>query len=385
MKVIAAEGIKYPIILYGGHVETEKFIYQNRHLIGSISFCIFDDCEETECHGIPVCEYSSLSNMADAFILVTASGEGQYFSIKKSLESIGKKEFENFIWSRAYNKKIVVVNANCHGEAIINYLTLSKKFRDEYFVYPLPQIQENLNKSISRALLSNTDVYMHQDIRRCNSVSEDLSDEVIEQCLDKGTLNITIPNLVGMGNWMFPSLRELDKIIETKDGVVYILYRDEILDDAIRNAGGTLSEFAKYWSSFRYDDAMLDKLWNMNKAKLKEREKNWDIKITDFIYSNYKYVPCFVDANHPSKYLMKEIGCQAAKILNLNDICDERYESKMGIPIPILPSVKEYFGLNFMVPTEKKEDYFGRKVDDSSREIEDYVRAYLWWYHNMVI
>lgn len=372
-------------ILYGDRLETEKFLYQNRTLIDRISFCVFDDCDETMCHGIPVLEYSGIDRMADKFVLVTAAEEDRYFDIKKRLESIGKKEFKDFIWSKAYNKKMVVINANCHGGAIISYLALSKKFREEYFVYPLPQIQENYEGSIPETLLINADVYMHQDIRKGNSVSDNLSDEAVEKHLGNGTLNITVPNLVGMGNWMFPALKDLDRVIKTQKEIVYILYRDEILDEAERNTSGRISELVKYWSSFSYDDAILDALWNMNKAKLMGREKSWDIKVSDFIYGNYKSIPCFVDANHPSKYLMKEIGRQIAQILELTDICDERYESGMGLPVPILPSVKEYFGLNFTAPRERMGDYFGKEVEDSSKEIEDYIQAYFWWYHDKII
>lgn len=374
-----------PIVLYGDRLETEKFLYQNRTLIGRVSFCIFDDCDETICHGIPVGEYPGTVQIADKYVLVTAEEEKCYFDIKKKLESTGHEEFKDFIWSKAYNKKIVVVNANCHGEAIISYLTLSKKFREEYFVYPLPQIQENFEGRISPALLLNTNVYMHQDIRKGNSVSDNLSDEAIVECLNREALNITIPNLVGMGNWMFPSLKDLDRVIKTQEEVVYILYRDEILDEAENNISGTVSEIVNYWRNFSYDERVLDELWNINKAKLKGRERNWDIKVSDFIYDNYKSIPCYVDANHPSKYVMKEIGRQVAQILGLTDICDENYESNMGLPIPILPSVRDYFGLNFTVPRERKRDYFGREVEDREKEIEDYVGAYLWWYHDRVI
>ncbi|MCI8899540.1 MAG: hypothetical protein HFH76_02755 [Lachnospiraceae bacterium] len=373
------------VTLYGGRFEAEQFLYQNRRLINSISYCIFDDCEETMCHGIPVYDDSVLKHKMQELILVTVADEKQYINIKKSLESIGKKEFENFIWSKAYNKKIVVVNANCHGDALVSYLMLSERFRAEYFVYPVPQIHENGERSISEVLLSNANVYIHQDIRKNNSVSENLSDEIIEQSLNKETLNITIPNLVGMGNWMFPALKELDRTIKTKEEIIYILYRDEILDDAACRRNGTVSEYARYWRCFRYDGRVLDELWNMNKAKLIAREKNWDIKISEFIYENYKSVPCFVDANHPSKYLMKEIGRQTAAIMNITDICDEHYESNMGIPIPILPSVKEYFGLNFTVPAERKEDYFGKCCEDTALDIEAYVQAYIWWYHDRII
>ena len=105
----------------------------------------------------------------------------------------------------------------------------------------------------------------------------------------------------------------------------------------------------------------------------------------NFVYSNYKTIPCFTDANHPSKYVMKELGRQAADILELTDICDERYEYSMGLPTPILPSVKEHFGLNFTVSRERKEDYFGKETGDIDKEIEDYIRAYLWWYYDRII
>ena len=256
------------VTLYGGRFEAEQFLYQNRHLINSISYCIFDDCEETMCHGIPVYDDSVLKHNMQELILVTVADEKQYINIKKSLESIGKKEFENFIWSKAYNKKIVVVNANCHGDALVSYLMLSERFRAEYFVYPVPQIHENGERSISEVLLSNANVYIHQDIRKNNSVSENLSDEIIEQSLNKETLNITIPNLVGMGNWMFPALKDLDRTIKTKEEIIYILYRDEILDDAACRRNGTVSEYARYWRCFRYDGRVLDELWNIDRKSV---------------------------------------------------------------------------------------------------------------------
>lgn len=72
------------IILYGSRLETEKFLYQNRILIDRISFCIFDDCNETICHGIPVYNYSCIDQIADKFVLVTSAEDERYFDIKKS-------------------------------------------------------------------------------------------------------------------------------------------------------------------------------------------------------------------------------------------------------------------------------------------------------------
>lgn len=79
--------------------------------------------------------------------------------MKQNLEDLGLTEFEDFIWSKAFRKKIVVVNANCHGPGLIDYLQLSDRFCKNYMVYPVKQV--HLNDEIPLNLLKNTDVYIH--------------------------------------------------------------------------------------------------------------------------------------------------------------------------------------------------------------------------------
>ena len=154
------------LAIYGDCKEAEEFIYQNVEMAHLIDFCIFDDKRYKKFHGIPVWDEIEGLSLDDVFYLVTSSNFKKYFSIKEVWELNGKKEFCDFVWSRTYKKKLVVVNANCHGEALIRYLELSQKFQEEYFVYPMPQIQENCDEGISERLLSHTDVYIHQDITK---------------------------------------------------------------------------------------------------------------------------------------------------------------------------------------------------------------------------
>lgn len=366
------------MVLYGDVIEAENFLYQNKKILNTISLCIFRNCSYPYFHGSPVLNSLDERLLQKKYFIVVVSSVHDYFLIKNELKMKGKEEFRDFVWSKAIDKKMVVVNANCHGEALIKYLELSTKFREGYFVYPVPEIQDNIEGQLSKRLLLFTNVYIHQDIKLNNKISRDLSDEVIEKKLGLETTNITIPNLVGMGNWMYPQLGELDKYIRTKEKVEYIFYRDEILDEAEKKYKSQIDKYVRFWNNYSYDKDYLDEIWKQNEKKLKKREENWDIKIYNYIYSNFRRIPCFVDANHPSKYVMREIGRQVAKKLMLDDIDDEIFESDMGLPVPILPSIKRYFQLDFCVPNERRKYYLGKSV--MGDELEEYIRAYIWWH-----
>lgn len=111
---------------------------------------------------------------------------------------------------------------------------------------------------------------------------------------------------------------------------------------------------------------------------MKDREKNWDIKIVDYIQEKYKSIPCFADASHPSKYVMKEVGRQVAALMGISDINENIYDCEIGIPVPIIQTVYKVFNFDFV----EKKQWFGKKVD---LEVEDYITAYLWWYHDIAI
>ena len=368
-------------ILYGTGGEAERFLFQNQDILDRISFCI-DRRNTGKFHGISV--YSSdevtLCDYMETHCLIVAAGSMKVFTeLKRKLCAQGLKEWEHFLWSKVFRKKVVVINANCHGEAIEKYLNLSPSFCNEYMIYPLLAVHLNLKGEIEPELLKHTDVYIHQDIRVENEMGYKLSDEYVKGCLPEHVTDICIPNFVGMGRWMYPALGGLDKVINSMQGPLYVLYKDAVLDEAV-DCCERYEEFRTYWMNYSYEDDRLEEIFAVSMNKLKERERNWDIKIYDFIERNYRKIPCFTDANHPSKYVMKEVGRQLAERMGLSDINDENYESSLGLRVPVLNCILTYYNLEFEVCSEVRNEYLGKRVVE---EIDDYIKAYLWWYHGI--
>ena len=271
--------LKEEYILYGVGGAAERFIFCNGDILEKIKLCIDDNRKEF--YKIPVYKLKEAEvNRGGTQVIVAAGDEKIYNEMKQNLINLGLVEFEDFIWSKVFRKKIVVVNANCHGPAVINYLQLSPTFCKVYMVYPVPEI--HLNNEIPHNLLKNADVYIHQDIRENNSISYKLSDAYICPQLKPNAISICIPNFVGMGTWMFPSLGGLDRVMHTLTGPWYILYRDYVLDEAV-NKCESLDEYRAFWINYKFDSTEHERNFDECMNKLSQREKNWDIKIYEFI------------------------------------------------------------------------------------------------------
>lgn len=154
--------INRPLIIFGEIYEAEKFVYQNPEVLQNLSACIFDDTVNEYFHGVKILDINSKvarEKLATICIAVTTACSNGYLEKKTFLESLGRNEFEDFFWAKALNKSIVVINANCHGKALAEYLDQSRHFRNSYLIYPLQQIQENVTGDISENVLKVTDIY----------------------------------------------------------------------------------------------------------------------------------------------------------------------------------------------------------------------------------
>lgn len=370
---------KHKYILYGTGGEAERFLFQNPNILPDIAFCI-DKKNREKFYDLNVCQIDDV-NVRDYIgthcIIVAAGNEDIFLEIKHILCNYGLKEWRNFIWSKTVGRKVVLINANCHGAAIQKYLEQSARFCNEYMVYPIPEIQLNTEGEISDDLLKNTDVYIHQDIRAENPMGYKLSDEYVRAHLSQYVIDICIPNFVGMAKWMYPNLGNLDRTMPSMKGPINILFRDSVLDEAVLVCN-SFHEIKNFWGNYKYEASKMDNDFTTCMDKLKRREENWDIKIFDYIMSNYRRIPCFTDASHPSKYVMREVGRQVADLIGLDDVCDKQYESQLGLMAPIMDCILKNFGLSFDVPREVRYEYLGKRTVE---EPDDYIKAYCWWYH----
>lgn len=370
------DGLNEKFILYGAGREGEMFICRHMELIDSIVFCI-DRYRKDNFHGIQIKKIEEVDDLHQYKILVAALHD-TYLEIKSILESYGLVEFQHFNWIRYVEKKLIVINANCYGEALTKYLNISREFRRKYEIYPLKPICLN-KEAINPFLMKSLDVFIHQDIRANNQFSYELSDEYLLPQLPENCIEITIPNLVGMGYWMFPQHGDNCKQV----GDWTFLYEDDVLEKAYKSETiNTLEEYHEFYSTFQYSGEYLDELRERNMEKLRSREKGWRIKISDFIEQNYRKESCFVDVSHPSRIIIKEIGRKVADLLDIQMVCDEDYDFILGNPLPILPSVKRYYDMDF---TEYDTiEYYGANVLGGEKsELETYIRNYMWLFHDV--
>jgi len=366
-------------ILYGAGTEAEKFIYNYKDLLSQIEYCI-DASKTGYFHNIPIYTLDTAPTLENHMILVTARWD-LYKEIRNILFTKNLREFDNFIWCNYFDKKKVVINANCHGAAIEQYLNLSPYFRNHFCITPIPLIQENKAGSIDKSLLLDCDVFIHQDIQAANSISYYLSDEYIIPLLKNDCLNITIPNMVGMGNWCFPSQ---GKILRFPNLDRNICFENSVLEEAYSKGARTLMEFENFFNNYTYNPAELNALFSKDMEKIKQREPNWDIKMSSFILENYKEIPLFNDAGHPSKYTMLYIAKIVAQLLGINDITDySHYDPSLGIPYPILPCVKQHFHLEYENDYELIANHMVHKP--SSCTLSDYIKYYFWFTRELIL
>lgn len=366
------------ILYFEQKIEAERFLFENIKILNEIKFCI-GQYDVQYFHGIPMVSFDDIPCISNYKILVGGSFENYEIS-KKNLSERGLKEFENFIWAKTYEKKLVCINANCHGTALINYLMLSNNFRKNYIIYPISNIHVNEEKRIDDALLKNADVFIHQDIRPDNSIAYELSDEYCQKFLSSDCKDIVIPNLVGFGNWLYPNLGEIIPYEKYN-----LFFRDKILDQAYRDiCEDRLELFLDYFNHFVYSDAFLIDLYEKIMCKIELRENNWDVKVKGFIEDNFREIPMFVDAGHPSKYLMIEIGRQVLELLDIENDIDgmdlNMYTSDLGIPAPISGSIKRLWKINYKKDLEpRKSNLFtsGRRFDEDIY-LKQYIMEYVW-------
>lgn len=297
----------------------------------------------------------------------------------------GYIEYTNFFWASEFDKKLVLINANCHGAALTKFLENCGQFVKEYCIHPIPQTHMNQEKKISSVLLNRADVYIHQDIRPDNSIGYQLSDEYVTKFLKDDCLDITIPNFVGMGKWLYPLQGGLDKRFYTNSGTFDVFYKDQVMEEAYDNHEiVSLEQYVSFYLNYKVEDEKLVYEREKDWLKLKKREEKWDIKVSNFIEKNFRTIPCFVDQDHPSKYLMYEVGRQVAEILGVEDNNRiECWESHLGLPTPVLKSVIDYYGIKWEISNDKPFNIF--LGYQTSQFLEEYIKEYLWWYHGTIV
>ena len=372
------EWLENRFILYGCGLEAEKFMCRNKGMISNIEICI-DGFRTGKFHGIEIKKIEQVENLASKKIIVATLPE-TYEKIKNILDLSGLIEFKHYVHISYIEKKVLVVNANCHGLGLKKYLCMSKEFRKKYVIYHMPEIQDNKDKEISRFLLDKIDVLITQDIRLQNKFSDKLSLDYLKSAVNESCSIIVIPNLVGMGKWLYPQHGDNDKIVNLANGNWPLIHEDTILEKAILNGCQNLSDYIEFINDYECDKDIIKESYDKFIKKIEARELKWDIKIKDYIINHMNAMEIFCDRDHPSVEIMKYIGREVLKKLNCSVVNDSEYDFILGLPMPLLTCIRKYYNISCI-----EADCLDYYKCNQEELLETYIRNYLFIAHEIII
>ena len=209
-----------------------------------------------------------------------------------------------------------------------------------------------------------------------------MSDEYI-RAIFAGEREIIIPHLFGLGQAFFPQSPEkgVNKcnaaIANGEDFNGMFPHADKVIDKCVEenmNVENIIS-FCKSSSAL----STADILGNFKKYmdKIKDREKGWDIKIYNFILSNYKKEKLFYDKGHPTNIILKKISLDILFELGLQEDCIctdlklDAYEN------PIYPIVAQCLELKWDEIEIRKSTYAKKMC--VKMDFDEYIREYVQW------
>lgn len=300
---------KKEIVIFGAGRRAEIFMVQNYNI--QVSY-IMDNNKEGHLYNY---EIKKPYYDESAFVIVTVDGVDYYGAIQKQLLGLGYKEFIDFIPYTIYGKKMALAYGNCHIEAIRRYLEMSKEFSKMYGFYPLQSIF-NMDNVPSQDIVSHADLILHQSVRLNNVYGECFASERVLMYTKKDARVIALPNLYGLPSCFFPQLsksgeRKLNHPLSIGHDINIERWTmegrtiDEIVDNILDGTGKT------------YSKLYIQEMWNIFLQKVKNREKQWDIKVQDYIIHNYQSQKLFSDTWHISTEFAKVIAKRTLKYLEM--------------------------------------------------------------------
>lgn len=381
-------------IIWGTSIVSARFSYAVRNRI-HIEFYIDNAVERKQGEAdysflgrevLKFEEYMKLNK--DDYYIIVAVMESTYPIIKGELGRAGYEEFTQFAYYECFNKKLAILHGNCHMNIMKRFLLSSGEFSDRYMVYPNPLIQDNKEKCITDEILENCDLFIHQDIRADNEFGYQLSDEYLLPKLKQECIQVTVPNLFGMGLAFFPqwgmvSNKWNNSVLRggaDHNGVCP--YPDRIIDKAVFEG----KSFQEILSLIKGEVFSKEDIWSNFQTymdKICEREKNWDIPIYSFIMQNYRKEKLFYDKGHPTNIVIKKIVIGILEKLGIedrnisSDMAMDQYEE------PVYDIVRETLGLEWEDCEIRKGQGTAKLCEKMTRE--EYVKEYLFWCYGLKV
>lgn len=324
------------IVLYGTGIIAEKFYYSYSKEY-QIVFCI-DSRKRDSFHGLECYSLEDAIERLNDELIVVAATEQSYKEIKQKLLHTGMQEFKDYVWSFEFNKELALLYGNCHMGVLREFLFQTPDFSERYTIR-IKMVHSDITSERvpDTQELKKCTLFIAQDIRDENSAGVPSSKKLADLTNEKCTC-IIIPNLFGI-NLFFPQFNTNlsnnitidDHINNIKSTFLTKKYFDdrreigllECVDQNVYSVamrGGGIQEcLSMMLSDDHYDAKQIRDAFHKQITKVIEREKECDIKISDYILENYRRKQLFYDPEHPSEDTICEKGRRILKILGMKE------------------------------------------------------------------
>lgn len=328
--------------------------------------------------GVDVIVAKDNENVLKKFYTVVATSVDSYWEIKSYLETeFGLVEFEDFEYMTTYNKKIAIIYGNCHARSVKSFLTQIPEFNKLYGCYPLNPICE-IDKEInfSTKAFEKCSLFIHQSIRCNNAYGPEFASENLLKRLSSECKIISIPNLYQLPMFLFPQvdMHESETVHENlvlfskKDKFIDAVCKEKSIEDIEKMIN---DEFLISHEEIRI--AYMDFI-----DKVRTREKEWDVKIADFLVENMTKMQLFYDPGHPTPVVIRYVVGKILEKLNLIfDVSKIHGEVMAWGEIPVYKSVVK--ALNLEWEQEYLRFYDGSKLNNNAMDLNEYIRQYIHW------
>ena len=303
---------------------------------------------------------------------------GAYLVVGNS-QSISKQnelvEFEEFVYEKYLGKDIVILYGNCHTGAVKRVLQSCKAFNMKYEIYPLKEIQEVSDSSYFESPVFRVcDVLIHQSIWEKNRYGKEYaSSNIISKVKDTCKI-IAMPNVYHLPICLFPQYYEKTEL-RYKNQTYF--FRDKIIDEGIE-AGKSLKQIAREYYEYKFDQKKICEDYFKFINKVREREKEWDISVADYINANIKTTLLFFEPNHPTGCLFNYYANIILKILGITnyevDTIDNAVEMD-SYQMPFLTEVGKALDIEYSTKGAEIRST-GVKIRKVKMDIQEYVNQY---------
>lgn len=215
-------------------------------------------------------------------------------------------------------KKRVVIYANCQGRAIRDILAYHSVLTEEYDMFGANvlgnYIYMNTNTGLPYDILQQADLFIYQPI---SSERGQYSTDELLKTLKPGCKAVSFPYLYNYAFWEVLAMSDADYDIGIF-GMKYAHLNQKPITE-LRDRGFTFEEIENRIRKNAIDWKFKERFESTQQI-LREKEKDCDVKVADFIETNYKDHLLFYTQNHPSMFFLRFVAQEILRTLGYNPV-----------------------------------------------------------------